>query len=273
MKLAKPIPIGIEFYKEMIDKGYYYIDKTLLIRDILSNGSKVTLFTRPRRFGKTLAQSMLCTFFEKEILPDGTEADNSVYFQGKKIMEAGEKCLSHMGQYPVIFMSLKSAKQPNYEMAYKSLCDEIYSEFDRHRYILKSSTIKEEDKKIYNSVLCRNADNTTIAKSIAFLSKCLEKYHNKKTIILLDEYDVPLENAYFNGFYNEMVSFVRSLFESALKTNQSLEFAVVTGCLRVSRESNVSALAETSEKRLQRFLEPSSNGDGLFTGLNNLDVI
>ena len=248
MKPAKPIPIGVEFYKEMINKGYYYIDKTLLIRDILSNGSKVTLFTRPRRFGKTLAQSMLCTFFEKEILPDGTAADNSAYFQGKKIMDAGGQYLEHMGQYPVIFMSLKSAKQPTFEMAYKSLCDEIIKEYKRHMYVLKSNTVTEADKKIYNSVLERDADNITYAKSIAYLSECLEKYHNKKTIILLDEYDVPLENAYFSGFYDKMVSFIRSLFESALKTSQSLEFAVVTGCLRISRES-------------------------IFTGLNNLDVI
>ena len=117
------------------------------------------------------------------------------------------------------------------------------------------------------------ADSITVAKSIAILSKCLEKYHNQKVIILLDEYDVPLENAYFNGFYNEMVSFIRSLFESALKTNNSLKMAVVTGCLRISRESNVSALAETSEKRCKRFLEPSLYRDGLFTGLNNLKVV
>lgn len=126
MEYTRPIPIGIEFYEEMILKGYYYIDKTLLIRDLLVQKNKVTLFTRPRRFGKTLAQSMIKCFFEKEVRPDGTIVDNSVYFQGKKIMEAGEEYLRHMGQYPVIFLSLKSAKQPTYEMAYRSLIDEIY---------------------------------------------------------------------------------------------------------------------------------------------------
>ena len=248
MKHITPIPIGVEFYKQMINKGYYYIDKTLLIRDLLEQKNTVTLFTRPRRFGKTLAQTMLKTFFEKEILPDGTTADNSVYFQGKKIMASGEEYTKHMGQYPVIFLSLKSAKQPTYEMAYLSLADEIFNEFDRHRYVLDSGNITGKLKEKYISVLNGRADNITLAKSIVLLSRCLEKYHNQKTIILIDEYDVPLENAYFNGFYDEMVSFIRSLFESALKTNDSLEFAVVTGCLRISRES-------------------------IFTGLNNLDVI
>ena len=243
-----PVPIGIEFYKTMISEGYYYIDKTLLIRDLLEYKNTITLFTRPRRFGKTLAQSMIKTFFEKEILYDGTIADNSIYFQGKKIMEAGEEYLKHMGQYPVIFLSLKSAKQPTYEMAYLSLIDEIRKEYTRHRYLLDNENIIREEKELYNSILRQKADTASFAKSIAFLSECLAKYHNQKVIILIDEYDVPLENAYFNGFYDEMVSFIRSLFESALKTNESLKFAVITGCLRISKES-------------------------IFTGLNNLNVV
>ena len=248
MKDITPIPIGVEFYKDMISKGYYYVDKTLLIRDMLAQKNTATLFTRPRRFGKTLAQSMLKTFFEKEILPDGTVADNSIYFQGKKIMEAGEEYLGHMGQYPVIFLSLKSAKQPTYEMAYLSIMDETRKEYGRHKYVLEDSSITEKDKERFNAVLNMEADMVTSARAIAFLSECLEKYHKQKVIILLDEYDVPLENAYFNGFYDQMVSFIRSLFESALKTNESLGFGVVTGCLRISRES-------------------------IFTGLNNLDVV
>ena len=273
MQDITPIPIGVEFYKRMISDGYYYIDKTLLIRDLLSYKSAVTLFTRPRRFGKTLAQSMVKTFFEKEILPDGTFADNSIYFKDKKIMKAGEEYTKHMGQYPVIFLSLKSAKQPTYEMAYLSLVDEIFYEFDRHRYILDSDKVSEELKEKYISILKGKADSVAMSKSIALLSKCLEKYHSQKTIILIDEYDVPLENAYFNGFYDQMVLFIRSIFESALKTNNSLAFAVITGCLRISKESNVSAKAETSEKRCKRFLEPSLYRDGLFTGLNNLNVV
>ncbi len=244
----RPIPTGVEFYKQMISEGYYYIDKTLLIRDLLAQKSTVTLFTRPRRFGKTLAQSMLRTFFEKEIFPDGTIADNSVYFQGKKIMEAGEEYLEHMGKYPVIFISMKSAKQPTYEMAYGNIIEEIWKEFHRHRYVLESDVITEEYKEIYSSVLKKKADSVTYARAIQFLSECLSIYHNQKTVILFDEYDVPLENAYFNVFYDQMVSFMRSLFESALKTNESLKLAVVTGCLRISKES-------------------------IFTGLNNLKVV
>ena len=175
MQDITPIPIGVEFYKRMISDGYYYIDKTLLIRDLLSHKSAVTLFTRPRRFGKTLAQSMLKTFFEKEILPDGTFADNSIYFKDKKIMKSGEEYTKHMGQYPVIFLSLKSAKQPTYEMAYLSLVDEIFYEFDRHRYILDSDNVSEELKEKYISVLKGKADSVTISKSIVLLSKCLEK--------------------------------------------------------------------------------------------------
>ena len=248
MEEIRPMPIGIEFYKQMINEGYYYIYKTLLIRGLLAQKSTVTLFIRPRRSGKTLAQSMLRTFFEKEILPDGTIADNSVYFQGKKIMEAGEEYLEHMGKYPVIFISMKSAKQPTYEMAYGNLVEEIQKEFHRHRYILESDAITEEYKETYSSVLKKKADNVTYARAVQFLSECLSIYHNQKTVILLDEYDVPLGNAFFNGFYDQMVSFIHSLFESALKTNESLKLAVVTGCLRISKES-------------------------IFTGLNNLNIV
>lgn len=249
MKQIKPIPIGVEFYKKMIDNGYYYIDKTLLIRDILAQKNEVTLFTRPRRFGKTLAQSMLCTFFEKEILPDGTIInDNARYFKGKKIMDAGEEYTRHMGQYPVISLSLKSAKQPDYTMAYAMLRKEITGEFERHRYVLKGQALLPVQKKHYQSIMENKAEALEYAYALQFLSNCLEQYHNKKTIILLDEYDVPLENVYFHGFYDKMIIFIRSLFESALKTNKSLEFSIITGCMRISKES-------------------------IFTGLNNLDVI
>ena len=247
MDIKKAIPIGIESYKEMIDRDYYYIDKTRLIVDLLTQKSKVTLFTRPRRFGKTLAQSMLRTFFEEEIDSDGKAVDNSGYFAGKKIMGAGVQYTEHMGKYPVIFLSMKSAKQPDFEMAYDSLLDEIIREYDRHRYLLNSGSLADDIKERYSAILSGKAGKAAYAKALAFLSDCLEKYHHQKTIILVDEYDVPLENAYFKGFYKQMVDFMRSLLESALKTNDSLQFAVITGCLRISRES-------------------------IFTGLNNLKI-
>ena len=244
----KRIPVGVEFYKQMIEKEYYYVDKTLLIKDLLDKGGTVNLFTRPRRFGKTLALTMLQTFFEEELDSEGQKKDNRPYFEGMKIMEAGERYTSHLGQHPVIFMSLKSAKQPTFEMAYSSLQGEIIREYTRHSYVLRSDKLEEHYKEDYRNLMYRNADAASYAKSLGFLCECLEKYHGKKTIILLDEYDVPLENSFFEGFYDQMIKFIRSLFESALKTNVSLELAVLTGCLRISKES-------------------------IFTGLNNLKVV
>lgn len=247
MKTKRPLPIGIDSYKKIIDKPYYYVDKTLLIKDILDKGGEVNLFTRPRRFGKTLALTMLQSFFEKEIDNKGAIVDNSKYFQNTKIAATGKGYMQHMGQYPVIFLTLKSAKQPNFEMAYASLTDEIQKEYYRHRYVLDANALSDMQKEAYQNIMNGKAEAVTYAKSLQFLSECLKQCHNKNTIILLDEYDVPLENAYFRGFYTEMIDFIRSLFESALKTNPSLEFAVITGCLQLSKES-------------------------IFTGLNNLKI-
>ena len=246
--VRKAIPIGIEFYKEMIDKDYYYVDKTWMIKDILDNKGKVNLFTRPRRFGKTLTQTMLKAFFEQEIDTEGNVVDNRRYFEGKRIMEAGEEYLSHMGQYPVIFLTLKSAKQPNYKLAYEVLLGDIRREFTRHRYVLQDDILTDEQRRQFERILADDVAEADCAVAFKILSECLYAYHKKNVIILLDEYDVPLENAYFSGFYDEMVGFIRSLFESSLKTNNYLEFAVITGCLRISKES-------------------------IFTGLNNLNVV
>ena len=245
----KPLPIGIDNFEKIITRGYYFIDKTLLIKDLLDNKSDVNLFTRPRRFGKTLNMSMLQYYFED--MRDeftGNKQDNSYLFEGLNIMDCGEKYTSHMGKYPVINLSLKSAKQPDFTMAYESLADEISKEYIRHYYILKSDKLLESEKQAFMNIINKKASQIEYAKSLQFLSICLEKYYHKKVIILVDEYDVPLENAFFEGFYDEMIKFIRSLFESALKTNSALEFAVITGCLRISRES-------------------------IFTGLNNLKII
>ena len=254
----KKIGVGYENYKDFTEWNLYYVDKTLLVRDILEKGGKVTLFTRPRRFGKTLALSMLRTFFEAEYDRDGNSVDNSRYFIGTKIMECDDTVLSQMGKYPVIHLSLKSAKQPDFRAAFLKVREEIIGEFARHAYVLDSENVPEEDKEEFSSLRssaakweekiqkCKDRseeddlllkERDRFATSIKTLSHCLKLCHNRDVIILLDEYDVPLENAYFSGFYDEMSAFIRSLFESSLKTNDALHFAVITGCLRISKES------------------------------------
>lgn len=244
----KPFPIGIEFYKKMIDKPYYYVDKTLMIKDLLDKGGEVNLFTRPRRFGKTLTLTMLKTFFECEVDRDGNAVDNSRYFREMKIWQEGGEYRKEQGQYPVIFLSLKSAKQPNYGMAYHVIRDAVISEFERHSYVLEGLKLSDSQKEKYKLLTSRKGEEGDYVTSLQFLSKCLAAWHGRNVIILLDEYDVPLENAHFQGFYPEMADFLCSFFESAMKTNDNLEFAVVTGCLRISRES-------------------------IFTGLNNLKAV
>ena len=241
MNEYKPIPIGIEDFKEIIDRNCYFVDKTLMIRDILDSGAKVTLFTRPRRFGKTLNTSMIRRYFEK------TGEDNSYLFNGLAISGAGKKYHKYIGQYPVISISLKGMKQPTWEEAFSQFKEIIANEFERHQEILKCSSIVGRKIKRIQSILDDTADNTVYSTALKLLSDCLNAVYNKNVIVLIDEYDVPLENAYFNGFYDKMIDLIRSVFESVLKTNDSLEFGVLTGCLRISRES-------------------------IFTGLNNLKI-
>ena len=243
----KKIAIGVEDFKEIIDKDGYFVDKTLMIKKLIESQAKVTLFTRPRRFGKTLNQFMIRRFLEDERTRSGERIDNGHLFDGLKIAECGEEILSHQQQYPVIFLSLKSAKQPNFEEAYKKLCGEIAGEFRRHQYLLEGNSLADDQKNIFQKIMTEQADYGGYNDALKFLSECLWQYHGKSAFILIDEYDVPLENAYFRGFYDEMIDFIRSLFESALKTNPYLERSVITGCLRISKES-------------------------IFTGLNNLKV-
>lgn len=252
--MKKPLPIGIDNFERVIKDGYCYIDKTILIKELLDLKGGVNLFTRPRRFGKTLNLSMLRYFFEDT--GDAEEnAQNKALFQGLKIMEAGEKYTEQMGSYPVINLTLKSAKQPVFESAYVKMKGEIAEEFRRHQYVLESSKIAEGDKRKFREIASKEAGYDDYSGSIKFLSSCLYQVTGKNTVILIDEYDVPLENAYFRGFYGEMVDFIRSLFESALKTNDNLQFAVITGCLRISKSSE------------GRLLET------IFTGLNHLNII
>ncbi len=243
----KKISTGVEDFREIITKNGYFVDKTLMIRDLIESNAKVTLFTRPRRFGKTLNQSMIRRFFEDEITEYGEKIDNRYLFDGLAVSSCGEDILKHQQQYPVIFISLKSAKQPNFDIAYKCLVDEISKQFITHRYVLNDDILMPVEIERYEAIMNLRADAADYARGLAFLSECLAKHHGRNTIILIDEYDVPLENAYVQGFYDEMTGFIRSLFESALKTNPFLEKGIITGCLRISKES-------------------------IFTGLNNLEV-
>ena len=245
--VKKKISIGVEDFKEIIDKDGYFVDKTLMIKKLIESQVKVTLFTRPRRFGKTLNQFMIRRFFEDECTEKGEKVDNGYLFEGLKITECGEEILSHQQQYPVIFLTLKSAKQPTYALAYMELKKRISEEYKRHRYVLQGEILTADEKARFEAISAIMDDDSLYTDALGFLSMCLAKYHGTNTIILIDEYDVPLENAYFRGFYDKMIDFIRSLFESALKTNPYLERSVITGCLRISKES-------------------------IFTGLNNLET-
>ena len=232
------LPVGIENFEEIRQLGFYYIDKTRLIEQLLQGWGKVTLFTRPRRFGKTLNMSMLKSFFEI-----GTDKSlfDGLYISGNK-----ELCDEYMGRYPVIFLSLKGVDGLDFTTARRMLCAILKNEFDRHYYLKTSDALTDEDRTLFIKMLQGSYDN--IEDSIRMLSKLLFKHFGQKAVILIDEYDVPLDKAFQNGYYKEMVSLIRGLFGQALKTNEFLQFAVLTGCLRISKES-------------------------IFTGLNNFKVM
>ena len=231
------LPVGIDDFRKLRESDFYYVDKTRLIEQLLLNWSEVTLFTRPRRFGKTLNMSMLKSFFEI-----GTDKSlfDSLYISGNKAL-----CDEHMGKYPVIFLSLKGVEGLEFASAKKMLCTIIEREIDRHYYLKTSDVLTDEDRTLFTKMLHGQDDN--IKDSIRMLSQLLYKHYGQKVVILIDEYDVPLDKAFQNGYYKEMVSLIRGLFGQALKTNEFLQFAVLTGCLRVSKES-------------------------IFTGLNNFEI-
>lgn len=232
------LPVGIDQFDKLIKSGFYYVDKTRLIEQLLQNWGEVNLFTRPRRFGKTLNMSMLKSFFE--IGTDKTLFDQ-LYIAANK-----ELCEEYMGQYPVIFLSLKGVDGLNFEEAKSMLKITIRTEAQRHYELKKSEKVSEENHKLFNDIL--SGEDERIEDSLRMLSQILFEHYGKKSIILIDEYDVPLDKAFQHGYYKEMVSLLRGLFGQALKTNEFLQFAVLTGCLRVSKES-------------------------IFTGLNNFKVL
>ncbi len=247
--MKKALPVGVENFEDIVKSEYYYVDKTMFIKELLDLKGKVNLFTRPRRFGKTLNLSMLRYFFEDTGHEKRNEQNKSL-FQGMKIIEAGENYTNHMGLYPVLELTLKSAKQEDYDTAYYMIQNAVSMEFERHRGIVESKKemLSFKEYKQYTAIAEGEAEDKIVRNSLQLFCQCMYKITGKNTVILIDEYDVPLENAYFRGFYEKMVGFIRSLFEAALKTNQYLQFAVITGCLRISKES-------------------------IFTGLNHLNII
>ena len=239
------LPIGLENFEEIRKSGFYYVDKTKLIEQLLEEWGKVNLFTRPRRFGKTLNMSMLRYFFE--VGTDKTLFDGLYISQNEKI------CEEYMGKLPVIFLSLKSVEGLNFESAKYRLCDLVGKEARRFTFLLDSDNLTEEDKNIYRAIIAMQDGKYVMSEdilisSLQILSELLYKHYRIKTVILIDEYDVPLDKAFQNGYYREMVALIRALFGLALKTNDFLQFAVLTGCLRIAKES-------------------------IFTGLNNFNVL
>ena len=245
MRNRKKLPIGIDSFEKIIRHNFYYVDKTEMITELLHNWGEVNLFTRPRRFGKTLNMSMLKYFFEI-----GT--DRSL-FDGLHISSNEKICSEHMGKYPVIFLSLKNAEGLNFDTAKYQMVELIAREAERFPFLAKDTNLSDRDREKYR-VLTAFADghyqmsDDVLYGSLQTLSELLYKHFNQKTVILIDEYDVPLDKAFQHGYYREMVALIRAMFGRALKTNEALAFAVLTGCLRVSKES-------------------------IFTGLNNFKIL
>ena len=235
----KKLPIGIENFEELRKEDFYYIDKTGLIAELLHHWGAVNLFTRPRRFGKTLNMSMLEHFF-------GMNGDKRI-FDGLDISKETALCEEYMGKYPVVSISLKGIDALNFETAFEKAALLVRRAASKVYYLLDSDVLNEQDKANYRKLLDDPMTEAIFGDSLRVLSELLEKHHGTKVILLIDEYDVPLAKAHANGYYDQMLSLIRGLLGEALKTNHSLKLAVLTGCLRISKES-------------------------IFTGLNNLKV-
>ena len=245
MASTMKLPVGIDDFRKLRESHFYYVDKTRLIEQLLLNWSEVTLFTRPRRFGKTLNMSMLKSFFDI-----GTD---KALFDGLYISGNKELCDEYMGKYPVIFLSLKGVEGLTYEEAFEAFVRIMGKEVNRVSFLADSDKLTQIEREQYKGLtIMKNGrlafDKEKLVSSLQLLSQLLYKHYGKKAVILIDEYDVPLDKAFQNGYYNEMVSLIRGLFGQALKTNEFLQFAVLTGCLRISKES-------------------------IFTGLNNFKVM
>lgn len=231
----KALPIGISEFRKAVSK-FYYIDKTLLIRDLLDEGAAVSLFTRPRRFGKTLNMDMLREFFEI------SDEDTSKYFEDKLIWQCGEEYQKEQGKYPVIFLTFKDAKFSNWEETYRHIYRIIRSEFERHLVLADSDKLSKYDKEYFNRVLDQAADEGDMAMSLGELSRMLNRHYGIPPVIIIDEYDIPIQQGHSRHFYDEVVSFIRNLFSGGLKDNRNLSYGFLTGILRVAKESIFSGL-------------------------------
>ncbi|MBQ6505206.1 MAG: AAA family ATPase [Flexilinea sp.] len=230
-----PLPVGVSGYIETVS-NYYYVDKTLLIRDILDDLPKVSLFTRPRRFGKTLNMDMLRVFFEK------TEQDNSVYFKDKAIWTCGDYYRSFQGKYPVIYLTFKDIKYNSWENARMAIAQNIGFEYRRHSLLANSSKCDNSDKINYKKIVEEAANEVELSNSLLLLSSMLTKHYGVGTVIILDEYDTPIRQGYSNGYYDEVIGFIRNLFSAAFKDNPNLAYGFLTGILRVAKESIFSGM-------------------------------
>ena len=231
----KPLPIGVSDYRDTC-KSYYYVDKTLMIKEFLDERPKVSLFTRPRRFGKTLNMDMLRTFFEK------TTEDTSVYFRDKKIWSCGGSYLAHHRKYPVIFLSFKDVKYTSWEETYQTLQKLIAQEFRRHDELASSSALSDYEKEEYSLLATEAADEVEYQMSLRTLTLLLHKHHDVAPIVIIDEYDTPIQQGHVSGFYDTIIGFMRNLFSGGLKDNPHLSYGFLTGILRVAKESIFSGL-------------------------------
>ena len=242
----KKLPIGIDQFEKIRSDGFYYVDKTGLIKELLSNWGEVNLFTRPRRFGKSLNMDMLKKFFE-------FGCEKSI-FDGLRISVEKELCDQYMGRFPVISLSLKGVRGKDFGSARSMICSAIGIEALRFQFLLESEVLSEIEKSRYQALITLDEDKTffmpeeVLINSLLMLSSFLQKHYGQKVIILIDEYDVPLARAYEAGYYDEMAELIRSIFHQTLKGNEYMLFSVLTGCMRISRES-------------------------IFTGLNNPNIL
>ncbi|MDR3120619.1 MAG: ATP-binding protein [Clostridiales bacterium] len=238
--MYQKLPVGVDIFAKLREMDFYYIDKTAFIRDLLYHRGEVNLFTRPRRFGKTLNMTMLQAFFE-------IGSDRRDIFAGLDILKEQALCERHMNRYPVIFLTLKSVEGANFADALYRVGSQVSQECKRLAFLAKSQSVEQDDLQAFSALKAHAATQQQLADSLKTLARMLEAHYGQKAVLLVDEYDVPLDKAFHKGYYDEMISFMRIFLGEALKTNPSLEFAVVTGCLRISKES-------------------------IFTGVNNLKI-